>query len=246
MALLDDSLRDIIKHTYGLGFIDMVKLVGTSTDATIEAIDPDKSVVIFGELKKPIPGIETTIGFSRLSFLKGFIDLHSDSTVSLVNEQRNGVDVPTEILFDDGADLTSNYRFMAESMVNEQIKVPPFKGATWNVSITPSKESIKKLSSFTGVLGTFESTFVVSVDKGTLKFSIGTGPTDRATIPFAKNVVGTLKHQWVWPLSQVISILKLNDTSENCTMNFSDMGALKIDIESGIGKYSYILPARSK
>jgi hypothetical protein len=26
-------------------------------------------------------------------------------------------------------------------------------------------------------------------------------------------------------------------------MHFSDMGALKIDVDSGIGRYSYILPA---
>ncbi len=243
--MLLDSLKDIIKHTYGLGFIEMVKLVGTANDAKIEAIDADKTVVIFGELYQPIKDIETTVGFSRLAFLKGFIDLHDGSTVSVVNEQRGGVDVPTEILFDNGAELTSNYRFMAESMVNEQIKVPPFKGATWNVSIVPSKASIKQLSSFSGVLGAFESTFVVSLDKGVLKFAIGNGPTDRTVIPFAKDVVGTLKHQWVWPLSQVISILKLSESAD-CKMNFSDMGALKIDIDSGVGKYSYILPARSK
>ena len=243
--MLLDALKDIIKHTYSLGFIDMVKLVGTANDAKIEAIDADKTVVIFGELYQPIKDIETTVGFSRLAFLKGFIDLHDGSAVSVVNEQRGGVDVPTEILFDNGAELTSNYRFMAESMVNEQIKVPPFKGATWNVSIVPSKASIKQLSSFSGVLGAFESTFIVTLDKGVLKFAIGNGPTDRTVIPFAKDVVGTLKHQWVWPLSQVISILKLSESAD-CKMNFSDMGALKIDIDSGVGKYSYILPARSK
>jgi len=243
--MLLDSLKDIIKHTYGLGFIEMVKLVGTANDAKIEAIDADKTVVIFGELYQPVKNIETTVGFSRMAFLKGFIDLHDGSDVTVVNEQRNGVDVPTEILFDDKAGLTSNYRFMSETMVNEQIKVPPFKGATWNVTIEPTKKNIARLSSFSGVLGSFESTFIVSLDKGTLNFSIGSGPTDRTVIPFATGVNGTLKHQWVWPLSQVISILKLGDAGE-CKMNFSDMGALKIDIDSGIGKYSYILPARSK
>jgi hypothetical protein len=243
--MLIDSLKDIIKHTYSLGFIDMVKLVGTANDAKIEAIDADKTVVIFGELYQPIKGIETTVGFSRMAFLKGFIDLHEGSDVTVVDEVRAGATVPTEILFDDKAGLTSNYRFMSETMVNEQIKVPPFKGATWNVTIEPTKKSISRLSSFTGVLGSFESTFIVSLDKDTLNFSIGSGPTDRTVIPFATGVTGTLKHQWVWPLSQVISILKLGDSAE-CKMNFSDMGALKIDIDSGTGKYSYILPARSK
>jgi hypothetical protein len=93
------------------------------------------------------------------------------------------------------------------------------------------------------VLGGFEKRFVVSVDKGVLNFDVGAGPTDRTTVPFAENVTGTLKHQWSWPLAQVLSILKLSETASTTVMNFSDMGALKIDIDSGLGKYSYILPA---
>lgn len=244
--MLLDNLQDIIKHTYGLGFIEMVKLIGTDSDAKIEAIDADKSVVIFGEMYQPIKGLETTVGFSRMAFLKGFIDLHEGSEVKIVEEVRNGGEsVPTEILFDDNAGLTSNYRFMSDTMVNEQIKVPPFKGAIWNVTIEPTKKNISRLSGFSGVLGSFESTFIVSLEKGTLNFSIGSGPTDRTVIPFATGVTGSLKHQWTWPLNQVISILKLADAAE-CKMNFSDMGALKIDIDSGTGRYSYILPARSK
>jgi len=132
---------------------------------------------------------------------------------------------------------------MSESMVNEQVKVPPFKGATWNVTISPEKKRISDLSYFQGVLGGFEKRFIVTVDAGTLNFHVGTGPTDRTTVPFADNVTGTMKHQWSWPLSQVLGILKLSETASTTTMYFSDMGALKIDIDSGIGKYSYILPA---
>jgi hypothetical protein len=242
-----DSLKDIIKHTSGLGFIDMCKIVGTPTDAKIEAIDADKTVVIFGSLYQPIENIDTTVGLSRIPVLKGFIDFppfSSDkSKTSIVIEVRNGVSVPTEVDFNSGAGHKANYRFMSETMVNEQIKVPPFKGATWNVTITPEKQKITELSYMQGTLGGFEKRFVVSVDKGVLIFSVGTGPTDRVNLPFASNVQGTLKHQWSWPLTQVLSILKLTDTSSTATMSFSDMGALKIDIDSGAGKYSYILPA---
>jgi hypothetical protein len=243
-----DSLKDIIKHTNSLGFIDMVKVVGTATDAKIEAIDADKTVVIFGSMYQPITGIDTTVGLSRIAILKGYIDFPLFSTdksaVDIVSELRGTVNVPSEIKFDSGAGHTANYRFMGESMINEQIKVPPFKGATWNVTIQPEKKKIAELAYFQGVLGGFEKRFVVSVDaKGTLNFNVGSGPTDRTIVPFATNVTGTLKHQWSWPLAQVLGILKLSETASTTTMNFSDMGALKIDIDSGIGKYSYILPA---
>ncbi len=245
--MLLDSLKDIVKHTSSLGFIDMVKIVGTAADAKIEAIDADKTVVIFGSMLQPINGIDTTVGLSRVPILKGYIDFPlfsgAAADVSVVTEVRGTATVPTEIKFDSGSGHTANYRFMSEAMVNEQIKVPPFKGATWNVTIEPEKKKIAELAYFQGVLGGFEKRFIVSIDKGTLNFSVGTGPTDRTVVPFANNVTGTLKHQWSWPLAQVLSILKLSDTDSTTVMKFSDMGALMIELESGIGKYQYILPA---
>ena len=242
--MLLDTLKDIVKHTHSLGFIEMVKVIGTATDLKIETKDADNTVIIYGSMYQPEPGIESTIGLSRLAILKGYIGMHETSAVTIVSETRNNLSVPTEILFDDGNDSVANYRFVSEAMIMEQVKVPAFKGANWDVSFVPSKVAITRLSENYGILGGFEKRFIVSVDaKGTVKFNIGSGPTDRVTVPFATGVTGALKHQWTYPLSQVLSILKLTDTASTSTMNFSDSGALKIDIDSGIGKYTYIIPA---
>lgn len=235
-------MKDIVKHTHSLGFIEMVKIVGSDKEAKIEAIDADKTVVLYGDLYQPIKDIESTVGLSRLAQLKGFIDLHDKSVVTVLSETRSGVDSPTGIKFDDGEGEIAEYRFMSETMANEQVKVPPFKGAVWNVTVKPEKKKVDRLSAYQGILGGNEKRFIVSVEKGVLNFAIGSGPADKSNVPFAKDVTGTLKHQWSWPLTQVLSILKLNDT-EDLTMHFSDMGALKIDVDSGTGKYSYILPA---
>jgi hypothetical protein len=240
--MLLDSLKDIVKHTHSLGFIEMVKLVGTTANTKIEAIDADKTVVLYGELKEPLTELSATIGLSRMAQLKGFIELHSKSTITVETELRGTETLPTELKFDTGDGDVASYRFMSETITNEQIKVPPFKGAVWNVTIEPDKAKIDRLNQYSGVLSSFEKRFIVSTKNDTLNFSIGSGPTDRSNLPFAKNIVGSLKHQWSWPLSQVLSILKLNDTGK-VTMHFSDMGALKIDVDSGIGTYSYILPA---
>ncbi len=240
--MLLDSLKDIVKHTHSLGFIEMVKLVGTPTETKIEAIDADKTVVLYGKLDKPITELSATIGLSRLAQLKGFIDLHGDSAITVESEVRGTETLPTELKFDAGGGDVASYRFMSETVVNDQIKVPPFKGAIWNVSFKPDKAKVDRLSKYEGVLGGFEKRFIVSTKNDTLNFSIGSGPTDRGSLAFATGITGTLKHQWSWPLSQVLSILKLNDTGD-LTMHFSDMGALKIDVDSGIGEYQYILPA---
>jgi hypothetical protein len=240
--MLLDALKDIVKHTHSLGFIEMVKVIGTSTDLKIETKDVDNTVIIYGSMYQPVKGIESTLGLSRMGILKGFVSMMPEKTgVSIAREQRNNIDVPVGVKFD-GKGFLANYRFMSEAMINEQVKVPPFKGATWDITISPSKTSIDQLSNTYGVLGSFEKRFIVIVNKGELQFQVGSGPTDGVTTTFAENVTGSLKHQWTYPLGQVLSILKLADTS-TATMSFSDMGALKIDIDSGIGKYSYILPA---
>ena len=242
--MLLDALKDIVKHTHSLGFIEMVKLIGTPTDLKMETMDADKSVIIYGSMYQPEVGIESTIGLSRLALLKGSIDLNESSTVSIVTETRLGEVVPTEILFLEPDGSTANYRFVSEAMISEQVKVPTFKGAVWDVVFAPSAVSIANFAKQYGVYGAFEKRFIVSVDaKGTVKFSIGNGPTDRKVMNFAAGVTGTLKHQWTYPLSQVLAILKLTDTASTSTMHFSDGGALKIEIDSGIGKYTYILPA---
>ena len=75
--------------------------------------------------------------------------------------------------------------------------------------------------------------------------NIGDGANDRVEIPFAQNVQGKLTKGWAWPLAQVLSILKLSDTSQ-ASMSFSDQGAMQISIDSGTATYDYILPARSQ
>jgi hypothetical protein len=246
MSLVDD-FKDIIKHTHSLGLFEAVKLMGSSNDAKIEAMDADRTVVLYGSMYQPITGIDSTVGVSRMAILKGYLDFplfgSDKSNTTVITENRNNVVVPTEIKFDSGTGHTANYRFMSEAMVTETVKVPPFRGANWNISFEPEKKKISELAYFQGILGSFEKRFIVSVNNGTLMFSIGSGPTDRTVVPFATNITGTLKLSWSWPLAQVLNILKLSDTAEKTVMKFSDQGALMIEIDSGIGKYEYILPA---
>lgn len=245
-----DSLKDIVKHTTGVGTIKTVKLVGTKAKTKIEAVDEDFTVVVFGELKTSIPNLDKTVGLSRVNVLKGYVDNPAYSTdgasVSILTEVRDEVMVPSEICFESEEGSTSNYRFMSESMINEQIKLPPFKDTNWDVVITPEKKKISELNYNFGVLGSIEKRFMVKTSGGNLRFGIGSGPTDRSDVVFAKGVSGTMKNERLWPLAPVLNVLKLSETSLSTTMSFSDAGCIKIDIDSGIGKYSYIILALRK
>ena len=52
-----------------------------------------------------------------------------------------------------------------------------------------------------------------------------------------------MKHPWTYPVAQVQAILNLDGQA---TMSLSDQGAMQITVDSGLGTYSYILPAQSK
>jgi len=249
--MLAETLTDVLAHTHGLGFIEMIKIDSDSTETKISAIDDSKSVVVYGTLKTPLTQLDGTVGLSRMAVLNGYLKYpkfsEDGSSITIETSQRDGVAVPAEIRFssDDGHD--SSYRFMHKDIVEEQIKVPNFKGATWDVVITATDEVMKDLSYFNSVLGAFEPTFVAKTDaNGDLNFYIGSGPTDRATVPIAKSVNGSLTGNLTWPLVETLAILKLATKADDCTLSFSNKGVLKIEMETAVGTYEYLLPARAR
>jgi len=250
MSKMQDSFLDIIKHTSKLGFIEMVKLIGENGTTKIEAIENDRVVVVYGTLKEEIDGFNGTVGLARLGILDGYLHFppfeSDNASVSIKDQERNGVSSPLEINFDSNDGHNASYRFMNKVQADEQIQAPPFRGAKWDVVITPTKQNLRDLSYIYSVMSGFEQNFLVKVENGNLEFHVGVGANDRTKLTIATGVTGTLKHGWSWPLSHVLAILKLMDSSKSCTLHISDQGALKIEIDSDIGDYQYILPARTK
>lgn len=249
--MLSEVLTDILAQTHGLGFIEMMKIDSSATETTIAAINDDKSVVAYGTLNSPLTELDGVVGLSRMAVLQGYLKFEHfngpNSTIEIKTTQRDGAEVPTEISFSGPDGHASSYRFMHKDVVEEQVKVPNFKGASWDVVIAGSDEIMKDLSYFNSILGAFEATFTAKTDaNGDLNFYIGSGPTDRATVPVAKNVNGTLTGNLTWPLVETLAILKLASKADDCILSFSNKGVLKIEMETSIGSYEYLLPARSK
>jgi len=248
--MVKDSFKDILRHTHNLSFITDAKLTGDEEEGTkIEAVAEDRSVVMYGSLTKPVDALDGHIvGLHRMGVLQGYINgpmFDTDAAdISVVKQNRGGNDMPTEIKFNSNSGHTAFYRFMGEDAAKE-IQVPMFKGSEWEVTIEPTKQNLQDLQYFSGILGSFEPTFEVEVTDGELTFSIGTGASDRSVVPIASGVKGKLANVHSYPLAQVISIMKLSDV-EQCTMNFSDKGALSITVDSGIGSYDYIIPAKMR
>jgi hypothetical protein len=242
-----DIVQDIVKHTAGLGFITSVKVSSTDEATTLDAMDADRTVILQAKLHNVVDEFTGEFGLGNLGFLAGVSALPNyqteDSTVEVITRDRNGVTSPDHLMFRDAEGNTDQYRFMSKEIIEQTLQTVKFKGVEWDVTLEPTKAKVTELQQVAGIYGGIEPNFTVKTDNGDLIVTVGASDgsfTGKRT--FAKNVVGEITEGYAWPLNQVLAILKLG-MSGTCVMQISKKGALLISVDSGIGKYDYILPA---
>jgi len=242
-------LLDIVKHTGGLGFIDVVKISTTDDGFTkVEAMDEEKSVIVSGTLKETEERFIGTFGMHRLSVLKGFADFANykadDATIEIKTRDRNGALAAEEIVFKDAQGQTARYRLMNGDLVPAQAK---FVGANWGVTMTPTKSKIHEFSQLATVLSTFEEFFFPKIENKELRFYIGEENSSNhgAFVVFDNETTGKLTEKLYWPITKVLTLLKLSEETET-VLSISDAGALQLELESDFASWKYILPARMK
>jgi len=243
---MKDTLLDIIQHTSALGFIDLIKVTGTDTNTTINAIAEDKSVIISGTFKNPHADFIGTFGMPNLGKLKtilGFDDYDTDSKISMTRTNRDNIDTPECIHFEtkDGS-FVNDYRLMAKSVIDDKVKNVTFKGNGWNVEFEPSVASILRLKKQASA-NSEEQNFAIKLEGSDLKIYFGDPSTHSGNFVFQSNVSGSLSNKWQWPVNQVISILSLPGDKK---FRISDQGAAEITVDSGLALYQYLLPAKTK
>jgi hypothetical protein len=134
-----DILKDIVKHTHGLGFLDLVKITGDDKETTIDSMAEDRSVILQGSFHKPQPEMTGTFGMPQM----GKLDIHlkcpeykEKANITVLSGERNGTTVPTGIHFEnEKGDFKNDYRFMNAEIINEKLKTVKFKGVKWDVEI---------------------------------------------------------------------------------------------------------------
>ena len=135
---------------------------------------------------------------------------------------------------------------MSGALVEEQLKTVKFRGAEWNIEFQPSQRSIQLFNNAAQGIVQFAPYFSLTTENNQLLMGFGTGGNShRGHLVFAENVQGKLSSTFHWPIVQVMAIFKLASTG-NCKISIADIGALQITIDSGIGTYSNILPAKSQ
>jgi len=247
MSATKDVIQDIVKMTAGLGFINAVKVTGTDSETVLDAMDTDRTVILKAKLHNTQPEFVGEFGLGNLGFLSGVSGLanykEDSATIDVVSRERNGVNSPDHLMFKDAEGNTDQYRFMSKEIIDQNLQTVKFKGTEWDVTFEPTKAKYMELQSIAAIYGGIEPNFTVKTENGNLIITVGAADgslTGKRT--FATNVDGELNEGYAWPLSQVLAILKLG-MSGTCVMQISKRGALQISIDTGIGKYDYILPA---
>ena len=245
---MKDILQDIVKHTHGLGFLDLVKITGTESETAIDSMAEDRSVILQGSFHKPQSEMIGTFGMPQLNKL----DIHlkcpeykDKANITVIKGNRNGAETPVSIHFqNEKGDFKNDYRFMNAEIINEKLKTVKFKGVKWDVEIEPTVAGVQRFN-FQATANTEHNTFVVRTEDGKLIFTFGDQASHGGEFVFAEGVTGTINKGWAWPVAQVLQILKLSDSAK-VTLHFSNEGAMQVTVDSGLGKYQYIIPAQAQ
>jgi hypothetical protein len=240
-------LQDIVSHTHNLGFLSIVKVTGDKDSTKIDSMSDDRSVIMYAETAKPYPEMIGIFGMPQLNKLKYLVDgseYKEDAKIDIVTAERNSVTVPVGIHFENkDGDFKNDYRFMNTEIINEKLKTVKFRGANWDVEVTPSLQAVQRFS-FQAGANNEHTTFLAKTEGGNLKFIFGDQSTHGGEFVFATNVTGKLARAHTWPVNAILSILKIADVN-NCKLSISDAGALQITMDSGLATYKYIIPAQA-
>ena len=240
---MKDYLQDIVQHTHSLGFIDLVKITGTDTTTSIDAVSEDRIAIIQAQFHNPVPEFVGTFGMPNLGKLKTILDIPEYKEDAAINITQKNTGEPDGISFKNKiGDFKNDYRLMTANVINDKLKAVKFKGVSWGVEIEPSVAAIQRMR-FMAQANAEETTFIAKVENGNLVFYFGDHSSHAGNFVFAHDVAGTLTKAWNWPVGAVLSILGLPGDK---MIRFSDGGAAQITVDSGLAVYNYILPAQTK
>ena len=238
-----DYLLDLVEHTYDLGCIDLVKIVGDTSKTDIVGLAEDLSVVIRGNFHNPVADFVGTFGMPNLGKLKTLLNLQEYKEDAKLAITKSSTGEPDGILFENKiGDFKNNYRFMASGIINEKLKTAKIRPVTWHIEFEPTNASIQRMK-WQMSANAEEANFQAKTENGDLKFFFGDHSTHSGNFVFHPGVSGQLKRAWAWPAKQFVSIMDLTGDKK---VRISDDGAAEITVDSGLAVYQYLLPAQSK
>lgn len=239
---MKDFLRDVSRSVSGFNF-EVIKVQSDAHETTFESVTPDRTLILKGKTKTPVQGFEGTIGLTNLSVLSGILNLSAmkDDSSSIDTQGRGST--PEELVFT-APNMRSTYRLMNSNVIPKQ---PTFKLDKFDVEIQPTKPVFNEFREQSGIFASINPKFKPKVELNKLVFCVGdtSSSTHSSEFTFSEVKAGTiLKGGYDYPIAEVLKALRLMDAGA-CSLKISSMGALVVDVDTGISTLSFIFPGHS-
>jgi hypothetical protein len=245
---MKDAIQDLVKNVTSTGFFDKIKITSSNKGTVIEAMETNKQVILKARTLNPVQDWEGEFGLANLNLLASISGdsefTHKDSSLELIVEQKGGQDVPTELHYTNRSKSFISYRFISKDLVPDQ---PKYNEPVWDVVVKPVKSSIQQFNWAAGSLGSYEQYFIPKTVDGNLKFFIGeeNAASQRGGVVFAADVKGEFDSNHKWQIQLLSQALKLVGEAD-AELKFSVKGAIQLTLNTGIGEYRYIFPAKMR
>ncbi len=240
------GLSDIVRVVGTLADVANVRIEGTDTSTKI-FVKVDRFVVVNGQMHEPIDGINFTCGINDLQLFSKIVGApgFDQNTVTTTVFHETQDEVPYVEFVAEGGD---EYKFalLNERLAYEWMSVPTFLNRTsFPVSTCLEQSKIGLLKYWYKALEDYDpkEVWVGTDSTGRLMFTfvVGLECSNCRRISMANGIVGKLTRRYAYDIKTLLDVLKLSVISQSLTMHISDMGVMRIDVDSGLGMYKFYM-----
>ncbi len=244
---LKDIFKEINQYVANTGMFDKIKVYVENNQLQVEAYDQGRCLVK-GKFHKPVPEISGSFGIKNLNMLNIITNdpeyLATESTITVNTESRDGKTYLASLTYVNKSQTEIYYRFMSSDLLPKNTQVRDLK---YDVIVNPTRSSIQQFIWAGNGLSSVEQYFNPQIRDRQLRFFIGEegAQNSRGGVVFAQNIDAKMQCDWYWKVSDVQTLLKLNDTAD-CEVSISGEGAFQIKFQTGQAEWQYVVGGKVK
>lgn len=252
---LNTLLYDFIDIIGSVPSMDEIKLIPNAQGLQFMGLSKATSqigmFVLQGETVEPIDGIASTFGIPNLAQIAKVFKAPGFNRLTATAELQKftfGTDFEQLVLTnEDGASYKLSV--YGEKLCNDRIKVARLKaGVTYQLSTTPTKESLSNMKYWLKVSrenGEPNVELTPITRNGKLFFKTKAGSIFDVEFVVDSNADEILNKPYRYDCRTLFRLMSFAQDAKQATLQFSDSGLCRIDIETSCAKYTFLIPANA-
>lgn len=248
------AFKDFVEHLSIFKEAEMARIEATTTTCRIGFIDRKLGIVLWGEMNEPIDGMVGIFGIGniphmrKILFAPGF-DTANATGAFTARSLTETAWASGDLDFDNGTGQSYCVSLASKEMIEHHMPVPPVKGSLqFDTPFAPTNVGIELLKYWhEEMLSTYKAKYVGFFNRnGSVKCGYRFSEVHKYEFPFKSGVNSILKNTWRYPAEKILAVLQLYSTSKSVAMSLCDEGLMKIEVDSGLGKYCYYFAAQQE